>query len=127
MKLKMAGMLQKYGVPIKVWSAKSLDGESKVVDGIPVKTPTASVEPEYRFEPIVPYNSFGATWIAAAAGKQVNVDLLWFSTGKYVEGTVVEIPSQGGKYIVTNVSDYTDYSDTIKYELKGDDHNQSNL
>ena len=129
MKMKMAPLLKKYGVDIEVWPADALKGNNdpEIVDGIPVKKATASVEPEHRHEPIVPYSTFTQQWMLAAGGNQSNFDLMWFSTKLYPQGTVLNIPSQGGKYRVTDIENLLDYSDVVGYQLKGDDHNQSNL
>lgn len=119
----MASLLKRRGVDIQVWSADKL-GTGTVVDGVPVKATTENVEPEDRHEPVVPYSSFSHMSMFSAGGTQENVDLLWFSTAQYPKNTIVNIPSQGGKYKVMNNNNYLDYSDTLVYELKGDDHNQ---
>lgn len=122
-KLKMTSLLKRKGVDIKVWSADRLKGGG-VLDGVLVKLTTASVEPELRHDPVIPYSTNSHLAMFEPGGIQVNVDLLWFSTGVYPDNTVVEISSQGGQYKVMGSNNYTDYSDVLVYELKGDDHNQ---
>lgn len=122
-KLKMAGMLKRKGVDINVWSADRLQGDT-VLDGIPQQATTDNLEPEKRHEPVWPVSSNSQILVLAAGGSQVDVDLLWASTGNYPTNTIVEVPTQGGKYRVTHFQNYLDYSDVVIYELKGDDHNQ---
>lgn len=125
-KLMMAKLIKRKGVDINVWSADRL-GTNDPVDGIPQVATTKNVEPEKRHEPILPYTADSHLLLLEPGGAQVDVDLLWISTGKYPANTIVETPTQEGKYKVVAFKNYQDYSDVVIYELKGDDHNQSNL
>lgn len=131
MKLHMAGLIRQFGVDISVWSADSLKGDHTPVDGIPVKKATVTVTPDSLHEPVIPhstsYDSFSQALMMAAGGSQSDYDLLWVSTHKYPKDSIVHVPSQGGKYRLTDVTDWRDYSDVIIYQLKGDDKNQSNV
>ena len=119
-------MLDRYGVDLKVWPK----AQTKVdyVAGVPVSTATQA-DPETRHEPVLPFSSRSAGLVALyAGGAQLDVDLLWLSTGDYPKNTVVEVPTQGGKYRVVGKSNYKDYSDLVVYQLKGDDeHSDTGL
>lgn len=118
--------LDRYGVDIKVWPATSF--KKQAYPG----GPTIDVTPdqlrdedaEKRHEPVLPANSRSSQLARLmTGGSQQQADLIWLSSGKYPENTIVEVPTQGGRFKVTNHSNYQDYSDLIVYELKGDDHN----
>lgn len=123
--------LKKYGVDIKVWSADSFEGKPAYPGG-----PTKSInslddlkdeDAELRHEPVLPISSKTSQLASLiGGGRQLNGDLLWLSSKKYPMGTVVEVPTQGGRYKVTNLSNYQDYSELVEYELKGDDQNGIN-
>lgn len=124
--ISVKSQLKKYGVDIKVWTAK--DFHKQAYPG----GPTIDVTPdqlndedaELRHEPVLPVNNRTAQLARLmSGGSQLQGDLLWLSSGKYSEDTIVEVPTQGGRFKVTNHSNYQDYSDLIVYELKGDDHN----
>ncbi|MGO2858849.1 hypothetical protein LASUN_13030 [Lentilactobacillus sunkii] len=124
-KLKMASLIRRKGVDINVWSADRLrDASDGPHDGIPGQETTNNIEPEQRHEPILPYSTFAHSLVMAAGGAQSNVQLLWVSTQLYPDNTIVEIPSQGGKYKATHTSNLQDYSDVVIYELEGDDEHQ---
>lgn len=119
-------MLDRYGVDLKVWPKAQT--EVDYVAG--VKAPmTAQADPETRHEPVLPFSSRSAGLVALyAGGAQLDVDLLWLSTGDYPKNTVVEVPTQGGKYRVVGKSNYKNYSDLVVYQLKGDDeHSDTGL
>ncbi|MDX5121363.1 hypothetical protein SD938_11535, partial [Lactobacillus crispatus] len=78
-----------------------------------------------RHEPVIPVNQLTSQLIQyLTGGTQTNADLMWLSSGKYYVHTMVNVPSQGGLFEVTNSSNYQDYSNLIIYELKGDDAHQ---
>ena len=116
-------LLAKYGTNIKVWHPSQ--SKPRYVAGVRVDDRVE--EPEERCEPVLPYSSRSAALVAIySGGVQLDVDLLWLSTGDYPKNTVVEVPTQGGKYRVVGKSNYQDYSDLIVYQLKGDDeHNDT--
>lgn len=116
-------LLAKYGTNIKVWRPNQ--SKPKYVAGVRVDNQTEA--PEERCEPVLPYSSRSAALAAIySGGVQLDVDLLWLSTADYPKNTVVEVPTQGGKYRVVGKSNYQDYSDLIVYQLKGDDeHNDT--
>lgn len=116
-------MLAKYGTNIKVW--RPSQSKPRYVAGVRVDNQTEA--PEERCEPVLPYSSRSAALVAIySGGVQLDVDLLWLSTADYPKNTVVEVPTQGGKYRVVGKSNYQDYSDLIVYQLKGDDeHNDT--
>lgn len=118
-------ILAKYGTNIKVW--RPSQSKPRYVAGVRVDDQTEA--PEERCEPVLPYSSRSAALVTIySGGAQLDVDLLWLSTADYPKNTVVEVPTQGGKYRVVGKSDYQDYSDLIIYQLKGDDeHNDTGL
>ena len=116
-------LLAKYGTNIKVW--RPSQSKPRYVAGVRVDNQPEA--PEERCEPVLPYSSRSAALaVIYSGGVQLDVDLLWLSTGDYPKNTVVEVPTQGGKYRVVGKSNYQDYSDLIVYQLKGDDeHNDT--
>lgn len=126
--IAVSSMLAKYGTNIKVWRPNQ--SKSRYVAGVRVGNQTEA--PEERCDPVLPYSSRSAALATIATiysgGAQLDVDLLWLSTADYPKNTVVEVPTQGGKYRVVGKSNYQDYSDLIIYQLKGDDeHNDTGL
>lgn len=112
-------MLADYGTDITVYKPSS--GGYKYIGGIRIPVDDDS-EAEPRHEPVIPTSSrTSMLGTILAGGTQVTADLVWLSSGKYPVGTVVDVPTQGGKYRVVSFSNYTDYSNLIEYGLKGDD------
>ena len=119
--ISVSSMLHDYGVDIKVWAASKIP-KAKRVAGILQPVNLDQVEFEARHEPVLPVSANSAGLVAyLPGGAQLDVDLLWLSTGSYPKNTIVEVPSQGGKYRVTGLASYQDYSDLTVYQLKGDD------
>lgn len=116
--IDVKGMLANYGTDITIYAPNS--GKYEYVGGIKVPLEDEG-EPEQRHEPVIPASSRASMLgMIFAGGTQVNADLVWLSSGKYPVGTVVDVPTQGGKYRVVSYSNYTDYSNLIEYALKGD-------
>lgn len=124
--ISVKSMLERYGTNIKVW--RPSQSKPRYVAGVRVGNQTSEA-PEERCDPVLPYSSRSAALAAIySGGAQLDVDLLWLSTADYPKNTVVEVPTQGGKYRVVGKSNYQDYSDLIVYQLKGDDgHNDTGL
>lgn len=119
--INVASMLHDYGVDIKVWDASKIP-KGKRVAGILQPVDLDKAEFESRHEPVLPFSANSAGIVAyLSGGAQLDVDLLWLSTGSYPKNTIVEVPSQGGRYRVTGLASYQDYSDLTVYQLKGDD------
>ncbi len=118
-------MLKDYAVKITVYPYKK-PSQGKLVGGIYIDDGEEDQPaPEERLEPVVPVNStMSQLGTILSGGTLVQCDFLWVSTGEYPVNTVVDIPSQGGKYKVISLSNYHDYSDVTIYQLKGDDLNQ---
>ena len=123
--LKVANILKKYGVDLKVWSydkiKQSDDTSSLFGDDEPTGTDLSSIEPDKLHEPVLPVSSSG-TMLAQiiAGGVESQNDLIWLSTGDYPQDSIVKISTQDGTYKVTGRSSYHGYSDLIIYSLKGD-------
>ena len=124
--IAVKSLLERYGTNIKVW--RPSQSKPRYVAGVRVDS-QISEDPEERCDPVLPYSSRSASLAAIySGGAQLDVDLLWLSTADYPKNTVVEVPTQGGKYRVVGKSNYQDYSDLIVYQLKGDDeHSDTGL
>ena len=128
--MDVTSMLDDYGVDIEVWkSDKPHTGEKKLVGGFLMSDDQSTLidgkTAEKRYEPVIPVNQLTSQLIQyLTGGTQTNADLMWLSSGKYYVHTVVNVPSQGGLFELTNSSNYQDYSNLIIYELKGDDAHQ---
>lgn len=129
--LKVANILKKYGVDLKVWSydkiKQSDDTSSLFGDDEPTGTDLSSIEPDKLHEPVLPVSSSG-TMLAQiiAGGVESQNDLIWLSTGDYPQDSIVKISTQDGTYKVTGRSSYHGYSDLIIYSLKGDSAHDNN-
>lgn len=123
--IAVKSVLESYGTNIKVW--RPSQSKPRYIAGVRVGNQTET--PEERCDPVLPYSSRSAALAAVySGGAQLDADLLWLSTADYPKNTVVEVPTQGGKYRVVGKSNYQDYSDLIVYQLKGDDeHNDTGL
>lgn len=123
--MDVASMLDDYGVDIEVRkSDKPHTGKKELVGGF-LMSDDQSKTAEKRHEPVIPVNQLTSQLIQyLTGGTQTNADLMWLSSGKYYVHTMVNVPSQGGLFEVTNSSNYQDYSNLIIYELKGDDAHQ---
>lgn len=113
-------LLKDYGTKVRVWSADDL--KPRYEAGEEIKPELSDIKPDERNEPVLPFSSSTsqlATLISG--GTETQADLLWLSSGDYPINSVVEVPSQGSKYRVMSRSNYTDYSNLIVYQLKGDD------
>lgn len=124
--LAFKDMLKEYGVDIVVYpySRPSDMPHFHYVGGIKVDDgETDLVKKETRHEPVLPANSQSSILGQfLSGGLKAQVDLIWLSSGGlYPKNTIVDIPSQGGKFRVINFSNYKDYSDVVIYGLKGDD------
>lgn len=124
--MDVASMLDDYGVDIEVRkSDKPHTGKKELVGGFLTITLIDEKTAEKRHEPVIPVNQLTSQLIQyLTGGTQTNADLMWLSSGKYYVHTMVNVPSQGGLFEVTNSSNYQDYSNLIIYELKGDDAHQ---
>ena len=129
--LKVANILKKYGVDLKVWSydkiKQSDDTSSLFGDDEPTGTDLSSIEPDKLHEPVLPVSSSG-TMLAQiiTGGVESQNDLIWLSTGDYPQDSIVKISTQDGTYKVTGRSSYHGYSDLIIYSLKGDSAHDNN-
>ena len=128
--MDVTSMLDDYGVDIEVWkSDKPHTGKKELVGGFLMSDDQSTLidekTAEKRHEPVIPVNQLTSQLIQyLTGGTQTNADLMWLSSGKYYVHTVVNVPSHGGLFEVTNSSNYQDYSNLIIYELKGDDAHQ---
>lgn len=124
--MDVASMLDDYGVDIEVRkSDKPHTGKKELVGGFLMSDDQSEKTAEKRHEPVIPVNQLTSQLIQyLTGGTQTNADLMWLSSGKYYVHTMVNVPSQGGLFEVTNSSNYQDYSNLIIYELKGDDAHQ---
>lgn len=123
--LAFKDMLNEYGVDITVYPYSRPSGMPPFhyVGGIKVNNgETDLVKKETRHEPILPANS-QSTILGQflSGGVKAQIDLIWISSQLYPINTIVDVPSQGGKFRVINLSNYQDYSDVVIYGLKGDD------
>lgn len=123
--LSFKDMLKEYGVDIVVYpySRPSDMSDFHYLGGI--KANDGEIDPvnkKTRHEPVLPANSQSSILGQfVSGGLKAQVDLIWISSGLYPKNTIVDIPSQGGKFRVINFSNYKDYSDVVIYGLKGDD------
>lgn len=128
--MDVTSMLDDYGVDIEVRkSDKPHTGKKELVGGFLMSDDQSTLidekTAEKRHEPVIPVNQLTSQLIQyLTGGTQTNADLMWLSSGKYYVHTVVNVPSRGGLFEVTNSSNYQDYSNLIIYELKGDDAHQ---
>lgn len=128
--MDVASMLDDYGVDIEVRkSDKPHTGKKELVGGFLMSDDQSTLidekTAEKRHEPVIPVNQLTSQLIQyLTGGTQTNADLMWLSSGKYYVHTMVNVPSQGGLFEVTNSSNYQGYSNLIIYELKGDDAHQ---
>lgn len=119
--MNVSKMLDRYGTDIKVWSTKIIP-KAKRVAGVLKPADLSAVTPDLRHEPVLPWSSNSAGLVTYLnGGASLDVDLLWLSSGNYPKNSIVEIPTQGGKYRVVGIANYQDYSNLIVYQLKGDD------
>lgn len=121
--MDVADLINSFGTSIKVWDASKLNTGTSIA-GIPQVLKPDDVEPELRNDPILPYTSTSQLVQYLAGGNELQVDLLWISTGTYHKNTIVETPTQGGRFKVVGIRNYQDYSNATIYELKGDDMHQ---
>lgn len=118
-------MLKEYGIDIVVYpySKPSDMPHFHYVGGIKVNDGETDLgKKETRHEPILPANSQNSILgQILSGGVKAQTDLIWISSQLYPINTIVDVPSQGGKFRVINLSNYQDYSDVVIYGLKGDD------
>lgn len=119
--MDVSDMIADFGesVTIKVW--KPSDDNQAYIGGPTDVVDTSDETAEIRHEPVLPINSnssLGRKIIAG--GGQLEGKLVWYSTGDYPSGTIVEVPSQCGYYKVTTYGRYQDYSNFYEYVLDGD-------
>lgn len=123
--LAFKDLLAEYGVDITVYSYSKPSNmpHFHYVGGIKVNYgETDSTKKETRHEPVLPANSQNSILGQfLAGGIKAQIDLIWISSQLYPINTIVDVPSQGGKFRVINLSNYQDYSDVVIYGLKGDD------
>lgn len=119
--MDVSAMLSDYGVDILVWPANKLPNPD-YQGGIRPPLKLSEQDAERRHEPVLPMSSVTSQMAQIlAGGTELQGDLLWLSTDLFPINTIVEVPTQQGRFRVHNFSNYLDYSNLVVYELKGDD------
>jgi len=114
-KMRMAGVIRRFGVPLKVYTPDILG--TQLVAGEERQMKLADVDPDKVItvsEPLVPVK-YGVNTFLAAGGQMEEYTAKWYSTGDYPDRTVLINPRNGLGYRVAKKQDYQDYSDTTIY------------
>lgn len=114
-KMRMAGVIRRFGVPLKVYTPAILgtqmvageERQLKLVDVDPSKVITVS-------EPLVPAK-YGVNTYLTDGGQMEEYTAKWYSAGDYPVRTIVINPRNQLAYRVLKKQDYQDYADTSEY------------
>ena len=119
MNIKMKRVIKKFGVPLNIYSADDLVGDTD--GGFETSKPISSVTPDPVNWPLVPYGTFGNQNQIRNTGSDMDYDYEMVGTKLYPVNSVVVDPRTGVKLWIKHVSDLQGYSDSIIYDLKASD------
>ncbi len=134
-KIDFSDLLEEFAVPLEVYPLasnptseesgdKQLNGHWDEAGKYHVDS-TKDVEPLKINEPFINDRTYLQELSYNTGGTLSDYDAVWYSSHSVpVHSRVIH---NGIIYTVENVSDYTDYSNVIQYELKAGDGNQASL
>jgi len=119
MNIKMERVIKKFGVPLEIYSADKLTGDTN--GGFETSKPISSIIPDIVKWPLVPYGTFGNQNQIRNTGSDMDYDYEMVGTKLYPVDSVVVDTRTKTKLWIKHVSDLQGYSDSIIYDLKASD------
>lgn len=121
-------VLNHFGTKVLVWDISERPKSDDYFLGAPKENTTdwtSEIEPEERYEPVLPYSSSYQKLAFAGSvlqgGTEDMYNLSYYSTKEYGIGSIVQVPRQGtDKFKIISKANYGDFGVYI-YQLKGDD------
>lgn len=124
-----------FGTKVKVWDITRKPTKPPADNyflGEPVDSRSwiNSIEPEIRYEPVLPYSSsyqkYAFAGVVNAGGTEEMYNLSFYSKGDFGVNSIVEVPSQSSdKFRIVSKAEYKDFGDIYVYQLRGDNQHEN--
>lgn len=132
LKMKIGKLFHDVGTPVEVWDIARKPEKPEFL-GLPVSDtnkPTDNswiegLEPEKRYEPVLPYSStyqkYATAFLPKAGGSEEINNLSFYSEKYYGMGTVIYAPElSSAKYTIVSHGNYSKIGGYYVYQLRGD-------
>lgn len=123
-----------FGTKVKVWDITRKPSQNSADNyflGEPIDSRSwiNSIEPEIRYEPVMPYSSsyqkYAFAGLINAGGTEEMYNLSFYSKGDFGINSIVEVPSQStDKFRIASKAKYKDFGGIFVYQLRGDNQHE---
>lgn len=123
-----------FGTKVKVWdisrkATKQPKDNYFLGEPLDSRSWIKSIEPEIRYEPVLPYSSsyqkYAFAGVIGAGGTEEMYNLSFYSKGDFGINSIVEVPSQGSdKFRIISKASYKDFGGIFVYQLRGDNQHK---